>query len=136
MSKESKKEITVRNKQAVETTSGEPTWSGRFFTPAADIYSSDEAITLVLDMPGVTQEELDIDLRDGVLTIVGKVPDEPAEYRLMQQEYEIGGYLRRFNISDKVDRDGISAKLKDGVLTLVLPKAEEIRPRKIEVHVG
>jgi len=129
-------EIEVREKKAADASSGEPTWSGTFFTPAADIYSNDEAITLVLDMPGVSQQQLDVDLREGVLTVVGKVADLPEEYRPLQQEYELGGYLRRFNISDKIDRDGIAAKLCDGVLTLVLPKAEELRPRKIEVQLG
>ena len=136
MTNETTKELEVREKQAVEASSGEPTWSGKFFTPAADIFSNDDAITLVLDMPGVTQGDLDVDLREGVLTVVGKVADEPVEYRLLQQEYEIGGYLRRFNISDKIDRDGIAATLNDGVLTVLLPKAEESKPRKIEVQIG
>jgi HSP20 family protein len=136
MTKETNKEIEVRDKQAVQTASGEPTWSGQFFTPAADIRSNDNEITLVLDMPGVTQGDLDIDLREGVLTVVGKVADEPVNYRALQQEYEIGGYLRKFNISDQIDRDGIAATLSDGVLTLVLPKAEQARPRKIQVQVS
>ena len=101
-----------------------------------DIYSTDEAITLVADLPGVGKEGLDIDLREGVLTLMGKVEDEPADYRILQREYEVGGYLRKFNISDDVVVEGIDASLRDGVLTLVLPKTEAARPRKIEVRVN
>ncbi len=130
------KDIEVTEKQAVETGNGEPIFAGRFYTPAVDIYSTDEAITLVADLPGVGKEGLDIDLREGVLTLMGKVEDEPADYRILQREYEVGGYLRKFNISDDVDVDGIDATLRDGVLTLVLPKTEAARPRKIEVRVN
>ena len=129
-------EIEVAEKQEVEETSGEPTWAGTFFSPQVDILSSDTGITLVADLPGVTREGLDIDLREGVLTLVGKVEELSPEHRILQQEYRLGGYLRRFNISDDVDRDGIHAALKDGVLTLQLPKVKSAQPRKIEVQLG
>ncbi len=128
------KSIEVQEKQAVEQAAGEPTWAGSYFTPAVDIYSSDTEITVVADMPGVGREGLDIDLREGVLTLLGKVEDEPTDQRIIQREYGIGGYLRKFNISDDVDVDGIEASLAEGVLTLVLPKTQAARPRKIEVR--
>ncbi len=129
-------EIEIRDKQEVDATAGEPTWAGTFFTPAADIYSTDDAITVVADMPGVSKDALEIDLREGVLTLTGKVETPPEDYRELQREYRIGGYLRKFNISDQIDQSAIEATLKDGVLTLTLPKAEEARPRKIQVQVG
>jgi HSP20 family protein len=87
-------------------------------------------------MPGVSKGSLEIDLRDGVLTLTGKVEALPEDYRALQREYQLGGYLRKFNISDRIDSAGIAATLKDGVLTLVLPRSEEARPRKIAVQVG
>ena len=127
-------EIEATEKQAVVETGSEPTFAGRFYTPQVDIYSTDEAITLVADVPGVQRDGLDIDLRDGVLTVVGKVAVPSDELRLVQREYEIGGYMRRFNIHEDIKVDAIEAKLKDGVLTVTLPLAEAARPRKIEVQ--
>ena len=129
-------EIEIRDKQEVDADAGEPTLAGRFYTPSTDIYSTDDAITVVADMPGVSKESLEIDLREGVLTLTGKVEEVPEDYRLLQREYQIGGYLRKFNISDRIDSTGINAVLKDGVLTVELPKAEEAKPRKITVQVG
>jgi len=121
-------EIEVREKQAVDTTTGETTWEGNFFTPAVDIYSTDTSITLMADMPGVSRQGLDIDLRKGVLTLLGTVKDVPEGHRPLQEEYEIGGYMRRFELSDDIDVNRIEATLKDGVLHLVLPKSEKNLP--------
>ena len=129
-------EIEVAEKQAVDTTSGETTWEGTFFTPTVDIYSNDSAITLLADMPGVAPDDLDIDLRKGVLTLLGKVRELPVGHRPLQQEYEMGGYRRRFELSDDIDAEKIEATMKDGVLHLLLPKAEKAMPRKIEVKIG
>lgn len=134
MTTEERNEIQVEDKQTVVESDSEPTFAGRFFTPQVDIYSTDEEITMVADVPGVQREGLDIDLRDGVLTVVGKVSQVSDELRLLQREYEVGGYLRRFNIHEDIDGDAIEAKLKDGVLTVSLPLAEAARPRKIEVQ--
>lgn len=134
--KEEKTEIEVADKREIDDTAGEPTWAGTFFSPRVDIISSDTGLTLVADLPGVGKDGLDIDLREGVLTLLGKVEELSSEWRPLQQEYRLGGYLRRFNISDDIDREAISATLKDGVLTLDLPKVMEARPRKIQVQVG
>jgi len=128
-------EIEVHDKRAVDASVGEPTWAGKFFTPAVDIYSTDTETVVSADLPGVTQDGLEIDLRDGVLTLVGKVHQVPEPYRSLQHEYEIGGYLRRFTLGDDIDADNIDATLKDGVLTLLLPKAKQALPRKIQVNV-
>ncbi len=134
MTTQERNEIEVKDKQAVVESDGEPTFAGRFYQPQVDIYSTDEEITLVADVPGVQREGLDIDLRDGVLTLVGKVPEVSEELRLVQREYEIGGYMRRFNIHEDIDSEAIEARLSDGVLTVSLPLAEAARPRKIEVQ--
>lgn len=129
-------EIEVQDKQTADASAGEPTWAGKFFTPAVDIYATDSETVVTADLPGVSPEGLEIDLRDGVLTLVGKAHDISGQYRALQNEYEIGGYLRRFNLSDDIDVDHIDATLRDGVLTLTLPKTKEALPRKIQVKVG
>jgi len=133
-SKEKNQSIAVRAKQEVEQSSGEPIRSGRYFTPAVDIHSSETQITLVADMPGVTKDNLDLDLREGILTVVGRVNDVPEQHRPLQREYEVGGYMRRFTVGEDIELSSITATLKDGVLTVVLPKTKEAQPRKIAVQ--
>ena len=127
------KHLTTTGKSEIDTSRGEPTYEGRFFSFAADIGETEQTVTVVADLPGVSPETLDIDLRDDLLTIRGGVDDVPAEWNTLHQEYEIGGYLRQFSIGPAIDREGISASMCDGVLTLTLPKADHHRPRKIEV---
>jgi len=90
---------------------------------------------VLADLPGVSQEGLDVRVDNNVLTIRGHahhaMPGD-ATYR----EYELVNFFRQFELSDKVDQGRISAELKCGVLTLQLPKAEEAKPRQIAVQVG
>lgn len=128
-----KKELAVSEKKAVQSTNGEPTRQGPTFVPHVDILEEPEAITLRADLPGVTRDRVDIDVREDVLTLTATV-DSPADNtRLLYREYDIGGFSRRFTLGHRIDRSKISATMSDGVLTLVLPKAEEHKPRKIEV---
>jgi HSP20 family protein len=88
-------------------------------------------------MPGVTTDNLSIDLKDNVLTLTGEVaPFEEADEQDILIEYEIGKYHRQFNLSSVIDQSKIDAKLNDGVLRLSLPKVEKATPRKIEVKTG
>lgn len=107
----------------------------RYVAPPVDIYEVAEGLMVTADVPGATQEQLEVRVDNRVITIRGHVPAsamaDPA-YR----EYELVNYFRQFEISDKVDEGKITADLKHGVLTLMLPKAEEAKPRKIAVHVG
>ena len=130
-----KKALQVAEKKSIDKTEGEPTRHGLWFTPLVDIYETESEIVVKADVPGVTKDNLDIDLRDGILSIVAQV--EPADYgELVYQEYEIGGFARRFQVGEDIDQDKITASLDNGVLTLHLPKADRHRPRKIEVKVG
>jgi len=112
----------------------EQTRPGPIFTPAVDIFETDTAITLLADIPGVEAENLDIDLRNDVLTLGGDVsePGSPDETGILR-EYRTGKHIRQFALSETVDQSKIEAELKDGVLRLVLPKAEKAVPRKIKV---
>jgi len=127
-------ELTAPKKQEIDVTRGEPTREGRYFTFAADIVENDEAVTVIADLPGVAPNAIELDVRDSVLTIMGRVDDVPASWRPIHAEYEVGGYLRQFNVGPAIDQEKISATMHDGVLTLVLRKAERLRPRKIEIR--
>jgi len=130
------KELQAKAKQEVATPA-EQTRPGLVFTPEVDIFETDQAITLLADMPGVAADEVTIDLRDGVLTISGNVkPWEGPEETDVLVEFEIGKYYRQFTLSDAIDQDKIDAKLQDGVLRLTLPKAQKAVTRQIAVKAG
>ncbi len=126
------KDIQVAEKKEV-TTTGESTRNVPVFIPAVDIYESNNALTLVADMPGVPPDQIDIDLNADQLTIHGTVPKVEEIGKLLFREYAVGDYYRQFTLSNDIDREKIQASMKDGVLKLVLPKAEAAKPRKIEV---
>ncbi len=130
-----KKDLTPSAKQ--ELAGAESTRPGRTFAPAVDIMESDDAIVLLADMPGVTAEGLEIDLRDNMLTLTGNVTaSEGKNERRLLTEYATGSFYRQFRLSNLIDQDKIDAKLANGVLRLTLPKAEASKPRKIAVEVG
>jgi len=130
------KELKVREKQEVASPA-EQTKPGPVFTPSVDIFETDKAITLLVDMPGVMAEDLNVDLRDDTLTLTGDVnPDGVPPGELVYREYEIGRYYRQFSLSEVIAQDKIDAKLNDGVLRLTLPKVEKATPRRIEVQTG
>ncbi|MFZ0241359.1 MAG: Hsp20/alpha crystallin family protein [Desulfobacterales bacterium] len=130
------KELQPKEKQEVSAPA-EQTKSGLVFTPSVDIFETEKNITLMADLPGVKPDDLNIDLRDNVLTLTGDVrPREGAEEEDLLVEYEIGRYLRQFTLSEVIDQDKIDAQMNDGVLRLILPKIEKATPRKISVKAG
>ena len=127
------KELLIREKQELQTNL-EHTMPGAVFTPAVDIFESEEEITLLADMPGVPSDGVTIDLHNDELKVMGEVEPQGSENETsLVREYETGRFHRHFSLSDRVDQDKISASMKDGVLRLVLPKVEKAKPRKIEV---
>jgi HSP20 family protein len=128
-----KEEITLREKEESSKEEGEQTRPGVYYSPSVDIYENEEGLTLLADLPGVTEENLDIDLEDRKLTINGTVPPPEKRFHSVYSEYGIGGYTRSFRLGEAIDRTKINASLKDGVLTLTLPKADKLKPRKIQV---
>ena len=130
------KELQVKEKQEVSVP-GEQTKPGPVFTPAVDIFETEKELTLLADLPGVKSDELNIDLRNNVLTLTADVtPWEGADEEDLLIEYEIGRYFRQFTLSEVIDQDKIDAQLNDGVLRLTLPKVEKATPRKISVKAG
>ena len=129
----SSQELQVQEKREVEKKQ-ESTVPTRAFLPATDIFESTDALTIVMEMAGVDKKNLDVNVEDGILTVEGRL--DFSKYEGMQPvytEYNIGHYRRSFSLSSKIDQDRISAQMQDGVLTLLLPKAEEAKPRRISV---
>lgn len=125
-----KKELETRRESDIEQTR-----SGPVFTPAVDIFESEDKISVLADMPGVLADDLTIDLRENVLTLTGALtPLEGEKEDEVLREFASGGtYYRRFTLADTIDQAKIEASLKDGVLRLELPKVEAVKPRKIAV---
>ena len=117
-----------------EKPSGAP--AERFlFAPPIDIYESDEGLVLHADLPGVTVDSLELQVQDNKLTLFGRVVlAVPEGVTALHREYEVGDFLRSFILSDEVDHAKITAKLSNGVLRVVLPKAPQSEPRRIEVN--
>ncbi|MBI5847974.1 MAG: Hsp20 family protein [Nitrospirae bacterium] len=127
----------VLPREAVAEQREERTRERRVYTPAVDIIEGKDETTVIADMPGVDESSVDITLEKNILEIYGKVdPDIPQGMRLVISEYGIGDYHRRFTLSDEIDRDRIQATVKNGVLRLILPRAEKAKTRKIEVRAG
>ena len=126
-------ELQVQRKREVETRQ-ESTMPARVFMPVTDIFETDQALILTLELPGVAKDRVEVRVENDVLTIEARIDFAPYEtLRPVYTEYNIGNYTRTFQLSSKIEQDGISAALKDGVMTLVLPKVERAKPRKIAV---
>ena len=126
-------ELEAKPKQKVERRD-ERTRPGTYFQPAVDIFETKDELVLVADMPGVPPDGVDVGLEGNELSIEGRV--RSGEYdglKPLYVEYGVGGYHRRFTLGEMIDRDGIKAQMKNGVLVLKLPKAERARARRIAV---
>lgn len=130
------KALEAKDKQAVGTPV-EQTRPGLTFIPAVDIFETDKAITVVADMPGVKADNLDVDLRQNVLTLTGEAQfAENKEETSVLREFRTGRFVRQFSLSDAIDQTKIEAVMAGGVLRLVLPKSEKAVPRKITIKAG
>jgi len=103
------------------------------YTPAVDIYETQDDLVLVADLPGVTKEDLSIKLDDEILTIEGAAHASAATGQQLLNEYASGTFYRQFTVGEAINREKIDANLKNGVLELVLPKAEKAKPKRIQV---
>jgi HSP20 family protein len=118
-----------------EAAPAEFTRSERHYTPAVDIYETPESLVILVEMPGVAKEGVDVDLDKGVLTVFGKARARQLDegYRLVSGEYYPGHFQRSFRLGEQIDKEKIVASMNRGVLRLVLPKSAAARSRKIEV---
>ena len=127
-------ELALREKREL-VSKDEKTVPGRFYVPYSDIYETDEALTVLMEVPGVEREGVSVALENDVLRVEGKI--DFGKYEGMEPvytEFNVGHYTRSFALSGKIDRERIGAQLEDGVLVLTLPKAREAQPRRIAIQ--
>ncbi len=107
------------------------------WAPAVDIKETKEAFVIEAELPGMKKEDVKVTVHDGVLTIQGerKKEEETGDDKHHRVERVYGSFLRRFTLPDNVDEDSISARFKEGVLSLTLTKVEPAEPKAIEVAV-
>lgn len=106
-----------------------------YVAPRVDVYETNDAFVVTADVPGAAEGAVDITLEKDRLTIEAPI-DQPRrdEHRLRLAESSAGGYMRNFALPDGIDRERIAANVKDGILSLTLPKSDAVRPRKITVQ--
>jgi HSP20 family protein len=129
----SPQELQVQKKRELDGKE-ESTIPARTFVPTADIYEDRDSLKVILEMPGVDKGNVEVRVEEGVLFVEGRL--DLSKYQGLQPlytEYNIGNYSRSFRLSNAIDQDKIGAELKDGVLSLTLPKAEKAKPRTIQV---
>lgn len=103
------------------------------FEPAVDIFDEEGAIVLVVEVPGMTSEDLQVQVEGNLLTLSGERRQEPSQGKVHRTERAYGAFRRSFTLPKTVDGDAIDASLKDGILTLRLPKKGGPEKRRIEV---
>lgn len=105
--------------------------------PSTDISETDDSYEVRAELPGVPMEDVHISVKDGLLTIKGEKRQENAgdtnNYRRVERRY--GSFERSFSLPPKVDADNIKAEFNDGVLTLAIPKPDEVKPKEIPITV-
>jgi HSP20 family protein len=107
---------------------------GTFYTPRVDIFETPDELVLCADMPGVKSGDVDVRFENGELVLHGRCQPRHPEHDFLLYEYGIGDFYRAFTIGQDIDADKISAELKQGVLTVHLPKSEQVKPRRITVQ--
>jgi HSP20 family molecular chaperone IbpA len=121
-----KKELEVKEEKTVQ---------GKHYVPYTDIYETADALTVVMEIPGVGKDAIDIQLEKDELTVNARINLENyASYEPVYTEYNIGHFTRSFILNSKVNRERIEASVADGVLTLTLPKEEVAKPKKIKIN--
>ena len=124
--------LTIQKNGQAARPAADPTWQTTY-TPCVDIFETEDGLVLQADLPGVKPEGLELRYEQGELTVHGRVAGRDEVPGLLW-EYDAGEYHRVFRINEDVDVNNISATLKNGVLTLRLPKSDRAKPRKIPVE--
>jgi HSP20 family protein len=107
------------------------------WTPALDLYQNNDNVIAVVELPGMHKEDIEISLHDGMLTIGGERKMETQEgNKAERSERYVGKFRRSITLPTRVDANKVSVTYKDGILTVTLPKAEEAKPKQIQVNVS
>ena len=134
---DTKKILNVEKAQVPETAAAERTKDRVVFTPAVDIVEDANNLYLYADMPGADDKGVNITLENDVLTIEAQVGEVTFDkHSTTYSEYGVGDYRRAFTLNEAFERDKIEAKMKNGVLGIVLPKAEAVKTRSIPIKAG
>ena len=134
MNKQEEKTLDVPKQEVLEADEMERTRDRRCYVPKTDIYETKDEIVLIADVPGVSEDSLDITLEKNILTIKAYVDEmAPDGFKRIYSEYETGDYQRSFRLSDEIDQGKIKAVVSNGELRLQLPKAEPAKAKKIQV---
>ena len=105
----------------------------QYMTPPVDIYETPESLVVIADMPGIDPAHLEVRVDQNILTLRGQTQEQmPGDLRY--REYTLVSFFRQFELGEQIDQDSIRADLKQGVLTLTLPKAAKAQPRAIPVN--
>lgn len=107
-----------------------------FVTPLTDIYEEENGLHVVVDLPGVEKTGLKLSVEKDILTIEGHVNAGAGDTNYLIREFEPSNYFRQFELSESVDQEKINAELKNGVLSIFLPRAEALKPRTIDVKIN
>ena len=127
-------DLKIQEKKELDTDK-EKTFPGKHYLPYTDIYENGDALTVIMEIPGVSKDAVDIMLdKDELRIFAGIKPENYEDYQPVYTEYSIGHFSRSFTLSSKIDKDKIEASVADGVLTLTLPKMEEAKPRSIKIN--
>jgi HSP20 family protein len=130
---EEKKDMNVSEKKEIETKK-EHTTPLKRYRPATDIVETEQELLLYMDMPGVDKESVTVKLEKNVLQIDGSIETKSySDLKPLYTEYNVGNYTRQFELSNSIDQAKIEASMKEGVLSLVLPKVAELQPRSIQI---
>ena len=125
--------LEVKEKKEV-VSKEEKTVPARYFLPTTDIYETDAALTVVMEIPGVEKKDIEVSLESDVLRVEARIDSSKYEgLEPLYTEYNVGHFARAFTLSRKIDQQQIGAEVADGVLTLTLPKAREAQPRRIAI---
>lgn len=125
--------IIVKTEKKADLTTPEFTRGATTFTPRVDIIETPEELLLFADVPGVRSEDVDVRFENGELILRGQCNPRGPATNLLLNEYEVGDFYRVFALSETIDAEKIDAELKQGVLTVHLPKTAAVKPRKITV---
>jgi HSP20 family protein len=127
-------EKQLANTEKKSDLSREATRTGeRYISPAVDIYETEDGLTLVADVPGLSEKSLNISIDQGILTLEGEASAGIGEFQY--REFAMSGYWRQFQLPETLDAEKARAEVKHGVLTLHLPKAEAAKPKRIAITV-
>lgn len=127
----------MRNSVQSTSASGHQPQGDGFVVPPVDVFENDDALTLLADLPGVTPEQLQVRVDgDSLIVEAAAAISGPRDMELVYGEVRAPNYRRQFTLSRELDAARIEAQLRDGVLRLTIPKAEESKPRRIQVHIG